>query len=110
MATQNQWSMFGDLSNQRTVMMSGSTGPAPGQVASVVRYSTGNLSTAPYTSNSFNVNIVNAASDPKLRSVVQVMLPPGIAVDANGNLQIQGSRITSGFGIRATSNQYQLGT
>ena len=28
MATQNQWSIFGDLSNQRTVMMSGNTGPA----------------------------------------------------------------------------------
>ena len=74
----SNWNIFGHLGQPRVVEMVGLSGgrvsTASGTVIAVERYSTGNFSNAFVTANDFNLNRLVAAADPKMRSVVQVML------------------------------------
>ncbi len=74
----------------------------PGNVLPVTDFSAGNLSTNLYNNTNtngsgFNLGIANTSSQPGIRALTQTLLPPEIRLDDNGNLQVNGSRITSGF-------------
>jgi murein DD-endopeptidase MepM/ murein hydrolase activator NlpD len=66
----------------------------------VAKFSTGNLSNQPRTAAT-NINLIEAASTPSMRSIGQAVIPPSISINAStGEITTVAGRITSGFGQR----------
>jgi hypothetical protein len=71
-----------------------------GTVLPIQNFSAGNLTNRLENNKSnaatgFNKGIVDTASDPNIRALTQTMLPPVMAIDGLGNLNVNSSRVTS---------------
>jgi len=97
MTTPNQYVRFGNVGTPRDILMMGLSGgrllTQPGKVVSVENFSTGNLSGRPVTDPSFNLNIVNAASDPNIRALTQAMVAPIMRLENDGRVSVVSSRV-----------------
>jgi murein DD-endopeptidase MepM/ murein hydrolase activator NlpD len=82
-----------------TGRVKGLPGSAEGTNIKVQGFSAGNLSGELYQGK-LNSNLIDAGSDPDVRAYVQAILPPVLTVHPNGIITVEGTRITSGQGIR----------